>query len=79
MAGNKPGPNKGDPRCAENGRKGGNVTKEEYGREFYQQIGRKGGETTKKKLKDDPEFYSRISKKRGAARVEVPWFEKSDD
>lgn len=46
MAGKKPGPNKGDPRQIEAGRRGGLIVKDERGSSFFAQIGRKGGAST---------------------------------
>jgi general stress protein YciG len=65
MAGNKPGPEKGDPRCVEGGRKGGEATKQKVvkDKEYFSMIGRKGGASTKEKY--GPEFYSHIGRKGG--------------
>ena len=64
MAGNKPGPDKGDPRMVEAGRRGGQAMKKKYeGGEFFQKIGKKGGKTTKERY--GPEFFSVIGKKGG--------------
>lgn len=49
MAGKKPGPNKGDPRQIEAGRRGGLIVKEERGSAFFAQIGSKGGSSTLRK------------------------------
>ena len=65
MAGNKPGPDKGDPRMVEAGRKGGNSVKQERGREFFQAIGRKGGKKTAEKY--GAEFFSQIGRKGGSS------------
>ncbi|MNL51790.1 Glucose starvation-inducible protein B [compost metagenome] len=66
-----PSKGKGDMTTREAGRLGGNKVKEEYGHEFYAEIGhkggqiggRKGGNTTKQKY--GPQFYSQIGKKGG--------------
>lgn len=48
------------------GRKGGEIVKQRYGSEFYQQIGRKGGETVKRSR--GTEFYAEIGRKGGEMR-----------
>lgn len=51
----------------EAGRKGGNVVRDKYGQEFYEQIGKiggkKGGETVREKYGSG--FYKEIGKKGG--------------
>lgn len=62
----KTGPKKGDPRCRENGKLGGDAVAKARGREFYVAIGKKGG----KKLLENrgKEFFSDIGKKGGNAK-----------
>src|SRR5215510_7623380 len=45
------------------GKKGGQTTRERYGRPFYEQIGRKGGETVRET--HGHEFYEEIGRKGG--------------
>jgi general stress protein YciG len=47
----------------EAGRKGGKMTAQRYGTEFYEEIGRKGGQTVSDKY--GPEFYGEIGRKGG--------------
>jgi general stress protein YciG len=56
---------KGSLTVAEAGRRGGNVVKERYGMEFYDEIGAKGGAATREK--HGVEFYGQIGKKGGDA------------
>lgn len=63
MAGNKPGPAKGDPRMVEAGRRGGKLVSAERGKAFFQAIGAKGGKATKEKY--GPEFFAEIGRKGG--------------
>lgn len=56
---------KGGMTVAEAGRRGGNVVKERYGMEFYDEIGQKGGAATRDK--HGAEFYGKIGKKGGKA------------
>ena len=49
---------------SEAGRKGGNKTKEKYGKDFYRKIGKAGGDETK--ALHGHEFYEAIGKKGGA-------------
>jgi len=49
---------------SEAGRKGGLVTKEKYGKDFYKKIGKQGGDETK--ALHGHEFYEAIGKKGGA-------------
>lgn len=48
----------------EGGRKGGESTRDEYGREFYQEIGRKGGNTTA--ARHPKTHYQRLGAQGGA-------------
>jgi general stress protein YciG len=57
---------KGKITVAEAGRKGGEKTASNHGREFYEEIGRKGGEKVSQER--GPEFYSEIGRKGGASK-----------
>lgn len=60
--------NRSDLTVREAGRLGGNKVKEEYGPEFYSQIGTKGGEAVRDAVEsgDLPnDFYSKIGQKGG--------------
>lgn len=65
MAGNKPGPKKGDPRSKEAGRKGGETIKQKVvkDKDYFARIGKKGGSSTKEKYGAD--FYAQIGRKGG--------------
>ena len=54
---------KGQMSVAEAGRKGGEVVRNERGREFYETIGRKGGATVK--AERGRAFYEEIGRKGG--------------
>lgn len=58
---------KGDMTVREAGHKGGEKVKEEYGPEFYSEIGHKGGEIGGNVVKEKygPDFYSKIGHKGG--------------
>jgi uncharacterized protein len=53
---------------AEAGRRGGEIVKEKYGKDFYTEIGHKGGEATRTKY--GPEFYGEIGRKGGQTTAE---------
>lgn len=50
------------------GRLGGQTTAEEYGAEFYHEIGRKGGSVSSGNFKNDPKRASLAGRKGGKAR-----------
>lgn len=56
MANGKPGPDKGDPRIVEAGKKGEETVKAERGREFYVSIGAKGGQLPRRKGQAKPQY-----------------------
>ena len=51
----------------EAGKRGGDVVRAKYGREFYTEIGRRGGETVKKNL--GLKHYAEIGKRGGESRA----------
>lgn len=59
----KPGPQKGDPRLIEAGRRGGAKMRETHGPAYFQAIGQKGGQATRERY--GPEFFSEIGRKGG--------------
>ena len=61
----KPGPQKGDPRMVEAGRRGGARVRETHGASFFQQIGQKGGQATRARHGSD--FFADIGRKGGQA------------
>ena len=54
---------KGKMSVQEDGKKGGQKTRKQYGPEFYHEIGTKGGKTTSREY--GPEFYHEIGTKGG--------------
>lgn len=68
MAGETRGPDKGDPRAAENGRRGGQKTRDTRGPDYFREIGRKGGRATM--AKHGPEHLADIGRKGGTTRKE---------
>ena len=50
---------------ADAGRKGGQTTAEEYGSEFYQEIGSLGGQVSPSNFKNDPRRASEAGRKGG--------------
>ena len=59
----------GDPAVhAKAGKLGGQATAEEYGTQFYHEIGRKGGSMSGGNFKNDPGRASRAGQKGGKAR-----------
>lgn len=64
----KGGKSKSDLTVSEAGRLGGNKVKQEYGPDFYAQIGTKGGEAVRDAVDSGElpkDFYSKIGKKGG--------------
>ncbi len=62
------GTSRSDLTVREAGRLGGNKVKEEYGAEFYSQIGTKGGEAVRDAVESGElpnDFYSKIGQKGG--------------
>ncbi len=47
-------PDKNSRKKAENGKKGGEATKEKYGSEYFKRIGKKGGTQKRKRRKNKP-------------------------
>jgi hypothetical protein len=69
MAGDKPGPNKGDKRSILSWQIGGNNCKKLHGLEHYAAMGTKGSTSLKNKLGDKShEYYSNLGKKGAAAK-----------
>jgi general stress protein YciG len=58
---------KGGMSVSQAGKKGGEVTSEKYGHEFYQEIGKKGGKIGGEVVKEKygHEFYEKIGHKGG--------------